>query len=71
MYQVNSAIKEWYEENDGCGVPCVHCEAQEEKLDTAVEVAKQLAADRPDEVIEIREYPGDKCVWFSLTDLTD
>jgi len=68
MYQINSAIREWYEEHDGLGVPCVQCEAQIEDLDEAIVQAQTLTVERPDEIIEIREYPGDKCVWFSETD---
>ena len=62
MYQINSAVKEWYEKCDGLGVPCVHCEAQMEDIGEAIEFAKKLAAERPDEVFEVRV---EECVWFS------
>ena len=48
------------------GVSCVHIEAQEESLDTAIALAKKLATERGDtELIEVRQYPGDTCIWSS------
>ena len=63
MFQVNSAVREWVEESGGLGVPCVRCEAQKDTLEEAVQFAKAHEAAYPDEVCEVREYPGDKVVW--------
>ena len=50
----------------GGGVPCVHIEAQEENLDTTIALAEKLAPKIWSiELIEVRQYPGDVCVWSS------
>lgn len=65
MYEVKSCIREWFEEavQSQGGVPCVQVEAQETDREKAISLAKKLAAKRPDEMIEVRQYPGDTCVW--------
>ena len=66
VYEVKTYIREWYEAIEG-GVPCIRTEAQEEDLHTAVSLAKKLAAEEPGEILEVRQYPGDICVWSSET----
>ncbi len=67
VYEVKSCIQDWLEEAiaNQSGVSCVHIEAQMKDKDDAIALAKKLTAEKPSEFLEVRQYPGDVCVWTS------
>ena len=67
MYEIHSALREWYEDETLDAIPCVQCEAVAKTLQDAMNKALELEADS-DAVAIILEFEGDVCVTRHYTD---